>query len=423
MIEVWEEKLRAAIGDAAVARRHDADGNLDAALPLEVAPQDREALQETLRAASDAAIPIVPAGGGAWLRAAVPEGPACRLSLAHFDRIVIHEPADFTITAEAGLSLATAQEHLCASGQQLPLSATDPRRATLGGIVATGWDGPLAHAYGRIRDQVLGVEIVHGDGRKTRAGGQVVKNVTGYDLCRLYTGSRGVLGVITQLSFRLRPVEAESRTLTATFSDLARAWRAGMAIREEIPRIFAIHVLSEDVAASSHGAAPAQLALTLRGVPPLVAALRDDCCRLLGPALAPGAAPEIADEDGAAFLQRVASVFGLRVAVLPADGERLLDALGAALPEASSLALDVNTGVCDVAPGPAGLARERERALGSSVAALGAQVDMPADPRFHARRIASFPSTRPSGESLTRALLEALDPAAILNAGRHELRP
>jgi FAD/FMN-containing dehydrogenase len=422
MIDAWEEKLRAALGTEAVSRR-DAGGDApDLGLPLEITPPDRQSLQEALRVASAAAIPMVPAGGGAWLRAAVPEGPACRLSLARFDRIVQHEPADFTITAQAGLSLARAQEHLLASSQQLPFSATDPTRASLGGIVATGWDGPLAHTYGRIRDQVLGVEIVHGDGRHTRAGGQVVKNVTGYDLCRLYTASRGVLGVITQLSFRLRPVEPQSRTLSATFPDLGRAWRAGMLIREEVPRAFAIHVLADDVAAASHGAAPARLALTLRGVAPLVAALKDDCCRLLGPALSPGAAPEIADEDGDTFLREVSSLFGLRIAVLPADGERLLALLGNALPEGSRLALDVSTGVCDLATGPAGLDLDRERALGESLAPLGAQVDIPADPRFHARRYASFPSTRPTGDELTRALMQAFDPAAILNAHRHELR-
>jgi FAD/FMN-containing dehydrogenase len=92
----------------------------------------------------------------------------------------------------------------------------DDGTATLGGIVATGLSGPLTAGYGALRSFVIGLRAVLANGRSLKAGGQVVKNVAGYDLCKLFTGSCGTLGVITEITFKLRPLPAENRTIVAS---------------------------------------------------------------------------------------------------------------------------------------------------------------------------------------------------------------
>ena len=111
------------------------------------------------------------------------------------------------------------EQHLAAKRQFLPLAPAFAARATLGGMIAAGADSPLRHAYGSARDQLLGMEFVTGAGVAAKSGGRVVKNVTGYDLHQLLTGSLGTLGVITRLNFRTFPLPPEERMFVAAFAD------------------------------------------------------------------------------------------------------------------------------------------------------------------------------------------------------------
>jgi hypothetical protein len=138
------------------------------------------------------------------------------LSTRHLDRIIEHEPADLIASAEAGVTLANFNEELSRNGQWLPLDPPeDPgtERITLGGIVATGLAGAQQLGYGPPRRSVIGMRVVLADGTAIKVGGRVVKNVAGYDLCKLFTGSQGTLGVITELTFKLRPLPAACATL------------------------------------------------------------------------------------------------------------------------------------------------------------------------------------------------------------------
>src|SRR5258706_7935121 len=127
--------------------------------------------------------------------------------------IYSRNPADLVATAEAGLTLSAFQRKLAAAGQWLPIDPPDDGRATLGGVVATGLGGPQSFGFGWPTSFVIGMKVVLADGRAIKAGGSVVKNVAGYDLCKLFTGSYGTLGLITDLTFKLRPLPAGSRTL------------------------------------------------------------------------------------------------------------------------------------------------------------------------------------------------------------------
>jgi glycolate oxidase FAD binding subunit len=147
-------------------------------------------------------------GGGTKLNwgAVAPEAEV-ELSTAGLDRVVEHNAGDLTAVLEAGVPLARAQAQFAAAGQMLAL---DPplgpqRAATIGGVIATADSGPLRHRYGGPRDLVIGITVAFSDGTVARAGGKVIKNVAGYDLAKLFTGSFGTLGVIGCVNVRLHP--------------------------------------------------------------------------------------------------------------------------------------------------------------------------------------------------------------------------
>ncbi len=177
-------------------------------------PRTVEELSEMLSFAMSENLTVIPAGAGTWLNMGNPPVRAhLIISTTYMNRILEYEPADLTVTVEAGCPLYTFNQHASEHRQWIPLDPFGDEAATLGGIVATATSGPLRCAYGTPRDWVIGMQIVHAYGLTTRAGGKVVKNVAGYDLCKLYTGSFGALGIITELSFKLRGLPPLERTL------------------------------------------------------------------------------------------------------------------------------------------------------------------------------------------------------------------
>lgn len=143
-------------------------------------------------------------------------GGIAAVSTARLNRLVEHAVGDLTVTAEAGMKFADLQEILGKAGQFLPIDPAYPQQATLGGIVATADTGSLRHRYRGVRDLLLGITFVRSDGKIATAGGRVVKNVAGYDLMKLFTGSYGTLGVISQVTFRVYPLPESSGTVILT---------------------------------------------------------------------------------------------------------------------------------------------------------------------------------------------------------------
>jgi glycolate oxidase FAD binding subunit len=172
---------------------------------------------------------VRPRGGGTKLSWS-PRTEAVDLDTRRMNRILEHNEGDFTAILEAGASLVEAQAAFGAAGQMLaidpPLGAGEA--ATIGGVMATNDAGPLRHRYGGMRDLVVGVTVVLSDGTVAQSGGKVIKNVAGYDLAKLFTGSYGTLGLIARVALRLHPAPARTATLTAGSDDpgaLARAAR------------------------------------------------------------------------------------------------------------------------------------------------------------------------------------------------------
>ena len=184
---------------------------------LEVAALSNDQAADVIKLSAREGLAVIPAGAASWLEAGNPIGRAdLILSTRRMKNLIRHEPADLVATAEAGLSLTEFQKHLSQAGQWLPIDPPDDGRATLGGIVATGLGGAHSLGFGTPRSFVIGMRVVLADGRVVKAGGNVVKNVAGYDLCKLFTGSYGTLGLITEITFKLRPLPAETRTVVAS---------------------------------------------------------------------------------------------------------------------------------------------------------------------------------------------------------------
>jgi glycolate oxidase FAD binding subunit len=261
--------------------------------------------------------PIRFVGGGTKLDWGEPseEAPVC-VSSRGMARVVEHNAGDLTAVVGAGVGLAHAQEEFTRAGQMLALDPPSAERATVGGVVATNDTGPLRHRYGAIRDLVLGVTVVLADGTVAKSGGKVIKNVAGYDLGKLFTGSFGTLGYIAEVALRLHPVPPRSITVIGEIDDpdvLGRAAIAAARLPVEL-----------DCLDFGWSEASGRLLARLSGAEPEGRARRViDCLEALG--LSTG---EEEDDDGLwdeqRRAQRSAAGVVIRVAGLPADIARLV---------------------------------------------------------------------------------------------------
>lgn len=177
-----------------------------------------------VRRCADSGTAIYPVGGGTMLDYGMPPArPGIALAIAKLNQVIDYPARDMTITVQAGITMRELQETLAAENQWLPIDIPDD--ATIGGAIACDVSGPRRYGYGTLRDYVIGITVVNDRGEECKAGGRVVKNVAGYDLMKLYTGSLGTLGIITQVTLKVRPrPEAHGlRVLESPQSEIARA--------------------------------------------------------------------------------------------------------------------------------------------------------------------------------------------------------
>lgn len=197
----------------------------------------------------DAGTPLRISGKSTWIDAGRPVNADRIASLAAHSGVVEYTPGDLTITVKSGTTLGDIERITAEKGQWLPLDPFGSRDGSIGATIATGSFGPLAHAFGRARDLVLGVEFVTGQGKVVRGGGKVVKNVAGFDLVRLITGSWGTLGIITEVTLRLysRPQDSVTVSLGAADSETALLQRINSILSAPgIP--FSVELLDADTA-------------------------------------------------------------------------------------------------------------------------------------------------------------------------------
>ncbi|HVA22990.1 MAG TPA: FAD-binding oxidoreductase [Chloroflexota bacterium] len=223
---------------------------VDGIVPRVVAyPESAEDVRVIVKIAAEHNLAVIPCGGGTQMGLGnIPRAADIVLRTGGMDRVLEYEPADLVVTVEAGIRLDELQRRLAGHGQFLALDPPLADRATIGGIIATNASGPLRLRHGTVRDLLIGVKVAGADGAITKGGGKVVKNVTGYDMCKLYTGSLGSLGVIVEASFKLAPLPKLESTVLAWFTELGLACQAARAIYKSALPIRACELLSPPAA-------------------------------------------------------------------------------------------------------------------------------------------------------------------------------
>jgi glycolate oxidase FAD binding subunit len=296
------------------------------------APATREELGAALSAAADAGTPVRLRGGGTklgWTRPAPPD--AIELSTTGLDEIVEHNAGDLTAVLEPGVLLADAQAMFAKAGQMLALDPPDGG-ATVGGVVAAADSGPLRARYGSPRDLVVGMRVALSDGTLAKSGGKVIKNVAGYDIAKLFTGSFGTLGAIVELSVRLHPLPPHTATATGASADADELARGAAALAQSALEQYGLDVRWEAgrgaVLARFAGASPQPQAEAAEAL------LRQE-----------GLSTEIVDDDDALWDAQRAAQRGplvVKVSGLPTrlpDLLRSADDLGASLVGRAALGL------------------------------------------------------------------------------------
>jgi glycolate oxidase FAD binding subunit len=182
-------------------------------LPV-VRPTSVAELGDAVRRAAADGLAVYPTGGRTMLGQGLPPArQGVAIDVRGLAQVVDYPARDMTITVQAGIRVAWLQGLLATENQRLPIDVPLAGSATLGGALATNASGPRRLGFGTLRDYVIGISVVNDEGQETKAGGRVVKNVAGYDLCKLHVGALGTLGVITQVTLKLRPRPEAARLL------------------------------------------------------------------------------------------------------------------------------------------------------------------------------------------------------------------
>jgi glycolate oxidase FAD binding subunit len=198
--------LESIVGPAHVSEKA-ADYAVDGLVPSAVVrPADENEVAAIIRIANENRLAVIPWGGGTSMQTGnIPSRYDVAVVLNRMAEVTAHEPADLTATCQAGITVSGLEGVLGKAGQIAPFDPYVGPAATIGGALATDTAGASRHDFGRPRDFTIGLRAVTGDGLIVKAGGKVVKNVAGYDMCKLFVGSRGTLGVIVEATFKLMP--------------------------------------------------------------------------------------------------------------------------------------------------------------------------------------------------------------------------
>jgi glycolate oxidase FAD binding subunit len=226
-----------------------ADGTEAAFARVVIEPKDADEIGEIVRKCEKDRIALAPLGAGRTLSQMRGTPVEIAISLALMTKVVAYDPADMTLVAEAGIKVGVLNRITAEYGQRLPVDPPNPELTTVGALIAGAQAGPIRLSEGTVRDLLIGIRFVGHDGRLIHAGGQVVKNVAGYDLMKVMTGSFGTLGIITEAAFKVRPIPPNYRLAIAAFTTLDEAFDAAARSAQAAP-VFHCEVVSPGLAAS-----------------------------------------------------------------------------------------------------------------------------------------------------------------------------
>ena len=194
-------------------------------------PSSPQELADVLRVAADKGRAVLPVGGGGALAVGnLTADDAIPVSTRNLSRVIDYQPTDMTLSVQSGASLAKIRSVLGEHGQMLPIEAAIPTAATIGGLLATALTGPRRYGGGSLRDVIIGITVAYPDGTVGKAGGLVVKNVSGFDMMRIHHGALGTLGVITSANFKVLPIPRSEFSVLHPLKSLAD-------LRDLLPRL------------------------------------------------------------------------------------------------------------------------------------------------------------------------------------------
>ncbi len=419
-------------------RRYAVDG---VAPTIVVMPGSVEEVSAVLATCSQAGAAVVPWGGGSSMGlGGLPSKVDVVLCLGRLNQVLDHEPGDMTSTVQAGAVLSQYQGRLKSHGQFLALDPPEETRATIGGILAANVSGPRRIRYGAARDLLIGVRVVHADGTVTKGGAKVVKNVTGYDMNKLYVGSLGTLGVIVEATFRLYPIPPAEYTWMAPFPAVDNVRQAIAKILDSPLVPSAVELLNQSAAIEvgrRSGIVPGSggclLAVAVASVPEAVKAQLEQA-RKMGKHAGGGDGQILDGEAHEKFWAAVRNFDGGRDGGMVLKAGVLLDKVGDAVTQGERVAEKHGLSVAIVSEAGTGIVRyylraegagpDRLRRLGEAVVPLrafatdakGSLVVLHATAEIKA----NVDVWGPVGETLPlmRGLKEQFDPGRILNPGR-----
>jgi glycolate oxidase FAD binding subunit len=360
-----------------------------------------------------------------------PDRPGFALDTRGLSRLIDYPARDLTVTAQAGMTVAELARTLAAENQRLPVDVPQPERATLGGALAANASGPRRYRWGTLRDYVIGISTVNDEGHEVKAGGRVVKNVAGYDLCKLHVGALGTLGVITQVTFKLRPLPESQALLTfgcegnclAGLLDLLHASRTHPACLEVLNAEAARAVRAE--AGIGLPQAPWVVAVGFEDSEPAVKWQVQQVVKEVSPAglrgleARAGQATAPLWEALVALTAPVQAQLSFKANLLPGSVAEFCLAAGEALE--GPLVLHAHAGSGVVRGHAAGLTLERTRAMltaltGQAVGAAGNVVLTGCPPQWK-RELPVWGHPR-GDQGLMRQVKAKLDPRRLFNPGR-----
>jgi glycolate oxidase FAD binding subunit len=366
---------------------------------------------------------VVPVGGGTALGLGnVPKEVQASLALTGLDRVLDYEPSDMMLSVEAGMTMTEIQETLGEHGQYLALDVAFPEKATIGGVIATAFAGPRRLTDGTLRDQLVGATFVRSDGAICKAGGKVVKNVSGFDLARALHGSLGTLAIIASVNLKVLPAPKEDATLVAHAEDTDQA----LGLCRQL-LLTAIRPTALDISITDDGAeVAARFTGGLAGVEHLCDENRAgmEAAGLVGIQTLSGA--ESAQWWQSALDERAAErpdIVQIHATMRPSAVEGYLARLRPALVElAPDARLTVSPGVATVhvaAPMRAGASQFWLASLRQAVAAGAESAVIACAPASVKHDLDVWGETPPDGLEIMRALKREMDPREVLNTGRY----
>ena len=384
-----------------------------------VVPGDAQETAAFLAEAAALGRAVSPVGGGTALNLGnPPERLDCVLSTERLAGIIDYEPMDLVMSVGAGARFGDVQAVLAEHGQRLPLDPPGSVDATIGGLIATGRWGPLRYSAGTLRDLLIGISVAHPSGTVSKAGGMVVKNVSGYDMPRLYLGSLGTLGVVVSANFKVLPRPRAEATVIAAYDEPAKAFSAATALRNDREPVAALEITFLEGAW--------RLATRIEGRDETVAAVAaqisakagGDVSRLEGPESVIWWASYIANQQIANHENAVLVRCGVRpkeTAVLATGMASALSGIGIATPYlAASPGLGIVVGRMDLgSEGSSGLLADAQGIL----LGLAETVTILAAPPSWKRGIDVW-GRLPEGFDVMRSLRAQFDPERTINPGR-----